>query len=118
MKALFLPLSIGLLAAPALVHAASEDAWEVFRASVEATCRNLIDPPEAADISIEVNPFGSESYGAALVTVDFGEAGQDRQVCIYDKRAETAELTAAFTPEGEAPLQPTVRGADRPVAKP
>lgn len=118
MKALFLPMTLGLLAAPALVHASSEDAWEEFRANVETTCRALIDAPETAQVAVEVNPFGSESYGAALMTIDYGEAGQDRLACIFNKQTETAELTAPFTPEGEEPLQPTVRDADRPAAKP
>ncbi len=117
MKALFLPLSLGLIAAPMLGHAASDDAWSEFRENVETACLALVQAPETAQITIEVNPFGSETYGAALVTVDYGDAGQDRQICIFDKQAKTAELTAPFTPEDSAPV-PTVRDADRPAAKP
>lgn len=114
MKALFLSLSIGLVAAPMLAHASSEDAWDTFRVKVEETCRGLVEAPETAKIEVEVNPFGSENFGAALVTVDYGDIGQDRQICIFDKKTEAAELTAPFTPANE----PTVRDAARPAAKP
>lgn len=118
MKALFLPLTVGMLAGPAMVHASSDDAWEAFRENVETTCRALVEAPETAQITIEVNPFGSETYGAALVTVDYGDAGQDRQICIFNKQAETAELTAPFTPADQTAREPTVRDAERPAAKP
>lgn len=118
MKALFLTLSLGALAAPVMSYAASDDAWQAFRENVEKTCRALVEAPDTAQITVEVNPFGSESYGAALVTVDYGDAGQDSQICIFDKQAETAEIAAPFTPQGETPPEPTVRDADRPAAKP
>ena len=114
------PIITALIAVPLAVAAAlpalssSEDAWAEFRTAVEAECGKLVEAPADSTTAIEVNPFGSESYGAALVTVDYGDAGQDRQVCIFDKQAETAELTAPFTPEG----QPTVRDDERPVARP
>ena len=81
---------------PALAMASSEDAWEAFRAEVGEACTALADAPEAAEVTVEVNPFGSESYGAAIVTVS-QEAGEDRMVCIYDKQEKSAELTAPFT---------------------
>ena len=43
-----------------------------------------------------MNPFGSESYGAALVTVTLKDSSADRMICVYDKQAKTAELTAPF----------------------
>lgn len=81
---------------PAMAWGSSDEAWEEFRAAVEQSCRALIEAPSDAKVAIEVNPFGSESYGAALVTVGY-EEGQDRMVCIYDKTAKRAELTAPFT---------------------
>jgi hypothetical protein len=46
---------------------------------------------------IEVIPFGSPSYGVALVDL-VTASGTDRMVCIFDKHNRTAELTAPFTP--------------------
>lgn len=90
-----LPLLL-TLALPA--HADSPDAWEAFRAGVRAACAAALADagwPEAD--AIEVNPFGSQSYGVALI-----DAGGDRLACIVDKATDTAEVTGAFTP-AEAP---------------
>lgn len=102
----FLPMA-GLCVAilPIAAHASSDDAWQEFRADVDTACRALVEAPDNAQIQVDVNPFGSESYGAALVTVSFGEEGadgQDRMVCIYDKQSKDAEMTGAFTPDEPA----------------
>lgn len=90
-----LPLMLlALTATPAL--ASSEAAWEEFRADVEKACTALA--PTEGETAIEINPFGSESYGAALLITTLPDGGADRYVCIYDKQAKTAELTAPFTP--------------------
>jgi hypothetical protein len=81
-----------LLAAPA--HASTEEAWAEMRADIAAKCRALL--PREATAAIEVNPFGSESYGAAVVTRQEGD-GVERMVCIYDKRTQAAELTTPFS---------------------
>lgn len=73
--------------------ASTDEAWAEFRTAVAAACTALVTEPGA--LTVEINPFGSESYGAALVTLAT-PAGTDRMVCIYDKRAKTAELTAPF----------------------
>lgn len=91
--AVALPLAV-VAALPAF--SSSEDAWEAFRASVEAECGKLVEAPEGATTEIEVNPFGSERFGAAIVTVTLADETADRMVCIYDKEAGTAELTAPF----------------------
>ena len=87
-----------LAASPAF--ASSEGAWDEFRAKVEDACAALA-PDEGSETVIEVNPFGSESYGAALLITSHADGSADRYVCIYDKRAGTAELTAPFTPPAE-----------------
>ena len=85
-----------LLAALALPAAAdSPDAWNAFRAEVAAACTALVTTD--GTVSVEVNPFGSQSYGAAIVTVT-ADWGSDRMICIFDKETREAELTAAFTP--------------------
>ncbi|MBK4217232.1 hypothetical protein JJJ17_14970 [Paracoccus caeni] len=95
----FLPIA-GFCAAmlPLTAQASSDDAWQEFQANVDTACRALVEAPDDAEVTVEVNPFGSESFGAALVTVSFGDAGEDRMVCIYDKQSGDAEMTGAFTP--------------------
>lgn len=87
---------LALLASPAL--ASSEDAWVAFRADVLAKCRALV--PQADRATIEVNPFGSEQFGAAIVTIPAAD-GAERLVCIYDKRTGLAELTTPFASADE-----------------
>ena len=96
---------------PAL--ASSDEAWEAFRASVVATCQALVEAPDVADVTIEVDPFGTQTYGAALVTVERSRqdnvdgtgaveaAPYDRMICIYDKQSKVAELTGSL-PSGDA----------------
>lgn len=84
-----------MTATPAL--ASSGDAWEEMRQQIETDCLALVDAPDSAEVQIEVNPFGSESHGAALVEVTYAE-GTDRMICITDKQSGAAELTAPFTP--------------------
>ena len=96
------PIIAALFAAPLAFAAAlpalssSEDAWTEFRSAVETECGKLVEAPADATIEIEVNPFGSETYGAALVTVTLADDSADRMICVYDKQAKTAELTAPF----------------------
>lgn len=80
---------------PLAAWGSSDEAWEEFRASVEESCRSLVEAAPDAAVTVEVNSFGSESYGAALISVGEGET-QERMICIYDKQAKTAEVTAPF----------------------
>ncbi len=80
-----------ILAGPAL--ASSGDAWDRFRADVGAACLALVQGPGTA--TVEVNPFGSVSYGVAVVTLS-STVGTDRMICVYDKAGKTAELSAPF----------------------
>ena len=86
---LVIALALGS-ALPAL--GASDDAWEQFRADVEAACLAAAAPLfESA--AARVDPFGSESYGLALVT---GKAkGADTEIaaiCVYDKQTKAVEI--------------------------
>lgn len=94
----FAALILGL-AAPAVLLAgaakASDDAaWAEFRSKVEEACRAQLGEVEG-EAQILVNPFGSESYGAAVVSVA-STSGTDRMICIFDKASGIAELTAPF----------------------
>ena len=93
-------LILALAATPALAD--SEASWEAFRAEVDAACRALVE--DAGEVGVEVNPFGSESYGAALVTLTT-EYGTDRMACILDKATREAEITGPFAPAEEAPAE-------------
>lgn len=106
------PLLGPLLATPAL--ASSDDAWDTFRTDVQAACAQITDVPKGASASYAVNPFGSESYGAALVTVTLKDGTADRMVCIYNKQNKTAEMTAPFgdMPELLQPAAATGSAAD------
>ena len=86
-----LALCLALIASPAF--ASSPDAWEEFRQMVQTACAALVQDP--GEVTIEVNPFGSESFGAALVSVATSQA-TDRRICIVDQVTGKAELTAPF----------------------
>ena len=83
---------LACLASPAV--ASSEDAWVEFRTAVGAACLALVKDP--GTVSIEVNPFGTQTYGVAIVTLR-SDAGKDRMVCVYDKATRKAELSASFS---------------------
>ena len=89
-------LVLALLATPAVADA--DASWEAWRAEVEAACRALV-AGQPGEVAVEVNPFGSEGYGVALLTVT-SEAGTDRLACVVPKGegAGPAELTAPFAP--------------------
>ncbi|MDK1375625.1 MULTISPECIES: hypothetical protein [unclassified Sinorhizobium] len=72
-------------------HASSGDAWEEFRADVSAKCIAAAESLE--DVSAIVDPFGTESYGVALVSgKPKGGDGNVTQICVYDKRTKAVEL--------------------------
>ncbi len=101
-------LAAAVLMSATPVFASSEDAWEEFRNEVKAACTALA--PEGGETMIEVNPFGSDTYGAALIIHTINDDSAERYVCIFDKQTKKAEITAPFnppeevveTPEGEA----------------
>ncbi|MBC2772938.1 hypothetical protein H6M51_08695 [Rhizobium sp. AQ_MP] len=74
------------------VLASSDDAWAEFARDVAAKCTALaegrIEQPK-----VVVDPFGTESYGVAILT---GKAvGADATVssiCVYDKKSQAAEI--------------------------
>ena len=74
--------------------ASSPEAWEEFRGEVKAAClalaANLKNP------SIQVDPFGTQSYGVALVKAE-GDAAT--YVCVFDKVTKAAEFSLGFEPD-------------------
>jgi hypothetical protein len=85
-------LAVAMTACAMPAWAASDDAWQQFQNDVEAACLEAAAPMfETA--SARVDPFGSESYGLALVT---GKAkGADVEIasiCVYDKQTKAVEI--------------------------
>jgi hypothetical protein len=87
-------LALGMIFSATIAGASSEDAWETFRADVADACRSLLENPDAT--LVEVNQFGSESYGVAILLVSQNDAPPERLACVYDKKTGAAELTAPF----------------------
>lgn len=89
-------LLITLIHGTTNVYASSPDAWDEFRQNVEKACikasTNLFEVQ-----SIQVDPFGSESYGfAVLYGVEVGTTTERLFVCTYNKTSEIAEISSAF----------------------
>lgn len=88
----YLPATGLALIASLPAQAASDDAWEAFRGEVAAACRAAAEPLFEAP-RIRLDPFGSESYGLALVS---GKArGADVEIaaiCVYDKQTKAVEI--------------------------
>ena len=88
-------LLAGLFATPAL--ASSDDAWKQFVAEVQAKCLGATSDM-IENGKVVVDPFGSQSYGLAIVS---GKAkGADAtiaQVCVYDKVSKNVEVGSELT---------------------
>jgi hypothetical protein len=73
-------------------QAASDDAWTTFQADVGKACvaasKDLIENGRAV-----VDPFGSQSYGLAVVTGKAkGAKVRISTICAYDKKTKKAEV--------------------------
>jgi hypothetical protein len=99
MKALFVKYLFAVLAAVFLhaplspAVASSEGEWEEFRQKVTTACSVLAAEQMTVD-TIRVDPFGTESYGIAIITGR--SAGPEERVCVYHKAADVAELSGAI----------------------
>lgn len=94
-----------LLTSPAF--GSSEDAWSAFADEVEDACLVAVNN-SMSDASAVVDPFGSESYGLAIVS---GRMVDDRVasvICVLDKETRAVqiggELDIAITLPGLQPL--------------
>ena len=91
-QTLLIATALVLVPLSSTVLASSDDAWEEFAKDVAAKCTALaegrIEQPK-----VVVDPFGTESYGMAILT---GKAvGADATVssiCVYDKKTQAAEI--------------------------
>lgn len=94
-----------LLTGPAF--GSSDEAWSAFAAEVEDACL-VAAGSSISDASVVVDPFGSESYGLAIVS---GRLANDRvasAICVLDKETREVqiggELDIAVTLPGLQPL--------------
>lgn len=84
-----------LLTSPVLAD--SPESWDLFRQQVHEACLATLETLDlAGQTTLEVNPFGSERYGVALVRVAQA-SGVDVMACVYDKATGSAEVTTPFT---------------------
>lgn len=79
-------------------YASSSGAWEEFQKDVHDSC--VAASQGAMNVMrVEVDPYGSESYGfAVLFGFQSGDPKQRILVCAYSKRDQTAEVSAPFEP--------------------
>ncbi len=88
-------VAAGLIsAAPAF--AASESAWEEFRAEVRKACEKAVadrlDKP-----AIAVDPFGGERYGIAIAKGASKHTSAELTiVCVFDKKTKALETSGEF----------------------
>ncbi len=78
-------------------QASSSDAWEEFQQDVERACRAATQGVIDAQV-VQVDPYGSESYGfAVLVGPEAGTSTLRLVVCAYNKASRVAEISGTFT---------------------
>jgi hypothetical protein len=75
-------------------HAASPEAWEEFRADVQRAC--LARAAELDRPKVIVNPFGTESYGVAMLIGAEKGGSVETYACVYEKATGRAELSTPF----------------------
>lgn len=92
-------LACSLFASVSGIHhaqASSADAWEEFQQEVEKACLDAADGVLLVG-SIEVDPYGSESYGfAVMVGIEPGTSNERLVACAYNKRSQAAEVSGYF----------------------
>jgi len=83
---------VATVAATSPVLAASPDAWDAFRKEVGAACIAAA-APLIENAAADVDPFGSESYGLALVRGKAKGADTEiRTICVFDKKTKAVEI--------------------------
>lgn len=84
--------ALALITLSSSASASSGDAWDEFAKDVAAKCAALAEG-RIEEPKVVVDPFGTESYGVAILT---GKAvGADATVssiCVYDKKSQAAEI--------------------------
>ena len=74
----------------------SDEAWADFRQKVETACLSAT-VGELDEATAIVDPYGSPSYGLALVQGrPKGGQGRATVICVYDKRSGKVEVGGAI----------------------
>jgi hypothetical protein len=90
-------IGLGMIA-PA--SASSGDAWHAMRDKLRTGCLSEATAMGLGRIEISADPFGSQSYGIAVLTKRGGDRRRNlAYVCVMDKK------TGAFEIGGEVPLR-------------
>ena len=79
------------LAAIGTAAASSDDAWAEFAAEVETACIAATGD-FVTNATASVDPFGSESYGLAVVTGETPAGTSVSIICVFNKQTEAVEI--------------------------
>lgn len=86
---------IALGAAGYVAVASPPDAWAEFRQKVATKCIALALAGDYEKARAEVDPFGTQTYGVALVSGSLKKGlGEASAICVMDKKTGAAELGA------------------------
>jgi len=88
-----------------MAHAASGDAWAEFATEVEQNCIEA-STDFFTDATAVVDPFGSESYGLAIVSGETPAGTTASLICVFDKQAKTVEIGGELN-VAVTPVEPT-----------
>ena len=87
---------LALFAVARTAEASSPAAWDEFRAGIRAKCVAAAKRHLTRGIHVRVDPFGSESYGLALVTgYERHSTTPSQYLCVVGKRSGKAEIGGA-----------------------
>lgn len=99
LKRLVVVSFMAVSAGPAL--AASTDAWAEFASEVEQSCLAATSDILSESAAI-VDPYGSESYGLAIVSGEAAPGVRRSIICVFDKQTRTVEIGGELEMEASA----------------
>ena len=89
-------LALASILAAASAEASSPGAWDAFRADIRAKCAAASKRHLIKDIRVQVDPFGSESYGLALLSgFERHATTRSQYICVVGKRSGNVEFGGA-----------------------
>lgn len=89
-------LAATIMTAAQQAQASSDDAWAELEVAVRQACLNAVGGMITVN-TINVDPYGSESYAFAVMVGPEQGAPADRVVvCAYDKFKQSAEVSGLF----------------------
>jgi hypothetical protein len=98
MRPIVLPALAGLVGLAMPAAASAPDAWEGFREEVRVACLDATNSSFETAVA-DVDPFGSESFGLALVHGKAKGAEMDlRIICVFDKKTRKVEIGGELPP--------------------